>query len=62
MHGFHQGQPVVGDLISIMSPDVILLQEHWLTTANLYCFDKHFPDFFSFGCSAMTKSVESGML
>lgn len=39
-----------------------LLQEHWLTPANLYKFDKHFIGYFSFGCSAMTTAVESGML
>jgi len=38
-----------------------MVQEHWLTPANLNKFDK-FPNYFTFGCSAMSKAVESGML
>lgn len=62
MHGFRQGCPAVEDLISAHCPNVILLQEHWLTPANLHKFDRHFSNFFSFGSSAMSKTVESGML
>jgi len=35
MHGFYQGHPVIDDLVNTLKPDVILLQEHWLTPANL---------------------------
>ena len=62
MHGFFQGRPTVDDLITNDPPDVILLQEHWLTPSNLNKFDDYFPGYFSFGCSAMTKSVEMGVL
>ena len=62
MHGFHQGCSVVEDLINDECPDVIMLQEHWLTPAKLYNFEKHFSGFFSFGSSAMTKCLESGLL
>jgi len=62
MHGFHQGFPVISDLIADDRPDVMMLQEHWLTPANLSLFDKYFTDYFSFGISAMQKSVEEGML
>ena len=62
MHGFYQGFSVVDELIKTKSPDIFLLQEHWLTPDNLCVFDKYFPDFFSFGCSAMSKRIESGML
>ena len=61
MHGFHQGFSVVDELVNTTSPDVFFIQEHWLTPANLYLFDKHFVNYFSFGVSAMTKHVESGM-
>ena len=40
----------------------LMLQDHWLTPANLSYFDKHFTDYFSFGVSAMRSSVEQGML
>ena len=62
MHGFHQGCPALNDAIVQCSPDLILLQEHWLTPANLYLFDSHFANYFSFGSSAMSEKVESGML
>ena len=62
MHGFRQGCPVLDDLIYSCNPDIFLLQEHWLTPANLYLFDNHFVNYFSFGSSAMSKTIESGML
>jgi len=40
----------------------MLLQEHWLTPANMSTFDSHFVNCFSFGKSAMIDSVSSGML
>ena len=62
MHGFNQGSSVLHELIDGESPDLFLLQEHWMTPANMYKFDEEFPDYSSFGRSAMTDRVESGML
>ena len=63
MHGFMQGFSVLEDFTKIDSkPDVFLLQEHWLAPSNLDRFDKYFPDYFSFGCSAMAARVETCML
>jgi len=62
MHGFYQGFSVIEYLIKSDAPDIFLLQEHWLTPANMDNFDKYFPDFFTFGCSAMSKQVDSGPL
>ena len=62
MHGFMQGCPVLDDMIVKYDPDVLLLQEHWLTPANLSKFDDHFVEYFSVGCSAMSSRVECGML
>ena len=61
MHGFNQGQSAIAELIDRESPDIFMLQEHWLTPANLCKYDM-FSDYFSFGCSAMAKQVESGLL
>jgi exonuclease III len=61
MHGFNQGQPTISQLIIDIRPDILLLQEHWLTRANLTQFDR-FSDYFTFGSSAMTSVVESGIL
>ena len=62
MHGFHQGRPVLDDIIPCYNPDIILLQEHWLTPVNLCKFDDHFVEYFSFGSSAMVNAVDIGML
>lgn len=62
MRGFYQGCSALNDMITQYDPDVILLQEHWLTPAKLHLFDSHFVNYFSFGSSAMMKHVEVGML
>ena len=56
MHGFNQGCASINDLIDTYSPDVIWLQEHWLTPANLTKFQLA-SDYFMFGSSAMSKTV-----
>jgi len=45
-----------------VQPDVLTLQEHWLTPANLHKFDDEFPQYMCFGSSAIRSSVESGVL
>ena len=62
MHGFYQGSPVLDDLVASKDPDVIMVQEHWLTPMKLCLFDSRFANYFSFGCSAMAGQLESGML
>jgi hypothetical protein len=64
MHGFNQGFSTVRDFTALfpMSPDIILLQEHWLTPFNLNKFDKLFTNYFSFGSSAMSSCVGAGTL
>ena len=39
MHGYFQGCPALDELIPAEQPDVILLQEHWLTPAKLNSFE-----------------------
>ena len=47
---------MIEELTENDQPDVIFLQEHWLTPAILSMFESHFVDYFSFGCSAMSES------
>ena len=61
MNAYNQGRVAVDELIERCRPDVILLQEHWLTPANLHKLDV-FNQYFTFGCSAMSHLVESGVL
>jgi len=42
MHGFNQGHHTVRDLSHSLAPDVLLLQEHWLTPANMSRFEDEF--------------------
>jgi len=61
LHGFNQGFAAIEDLIDHSNPDICLWQEHWLTPDNLHKFDV-FSNYFTFGCSTMVKTVESGIL
>ena len=46
MHGFYQGFPAIEHLSKSDTPSgILLLQEHWLTPANMDKFDI-FPGFF----------------
>ena len=62
MHGYNQGSHTVRDLVCSVQPEIFLLQEHWLTPANLCRFDENFPQYMCFGSSAMGSIVESGVL
>jgi len=62
MHGFNQGFTTIRDLCLSNKPDIFIVQEHWLTPDNISRFDKIFPDYFSFGSSAMSAKTESGFL
>ena len=62
MHGYNQGVITVRDLIVSNSPDVFMLQEHWLTPVNLVKFNSDFPEYTLFGSSALSNNVESGPL
>ena len=61
MHGFSQGYSTVRDLISEVAPKVFFIQEHWLTPANMSKFQFMFCDYLTFGSSAMSSSVETGI-
>jgi len=59
MHGYNQGVTALKLLIESKHPDVIMLQEHWLTPTNLYKFSQDFSGYTLFGCSAMDNVVSS---
>lgn len=51
LHGFNQGITGIVELIRLSSPDVFLVQKHWLTPDNLSKLDMNNDDYF--GSSAM---------
>ena len=64
MHGFNQGEKLVNYFCSDSDADVdiIMLQESWLTPANLYKLEK-FNDRYSFyGISAMERAVSQSVI
>jgi len=62
MHGFNQGFAAIKELIELSSPDIFMLQEHWLTPANIVKFNEMFPTYLGFGASALSHKVECGPL
>ena len=61
MHGFNQGSSTVRELVTLYAPDVILIQEHWLTPANLHNLES-FDGYFSYSSSAMAHATGTGVL
>ena len=61
MHGYNQGLHVAKHFADRQS-DFILLQEHWLTPANMSKFQSDFPNYQAFGISAMLDRVQCGPL
>ena len=53
LHGFNQGYPGIRDLINTLSPEVIMLQEHWLYPSKLSKLNSIASDYVSCGSSAM---------
>ena len=63
MRGFYQGIETVKDLIcNPLCPDILLVQEHWLTPANLSLFGKTITTHYAYGCSTMADRVTQGPL
>jgi len=62
MHGYNQGRPGVADLIEQLGPDVVLVQEHWLSSDNLSKLNEISDLYFVFGSSAMDMCISTGPL
>ena len=62
VHGLNQGAPGIKHMIDLFTPDIFLIQEHWLTTDNLTKLHCLSDDYFAYGSSAMDISISSGPL
>jgi exonuclease III len=62
LHGLNQGSVGLQELICKLNPDVLMIQEHWLTPDNLIKLDSISPNYTVFGSSAMNERVCSGPL
>ena len=63
MHGFNQGEPLVNQFCLATSCDLILLQEHWLSSSNLFRIDNSIgPNYFCFASSSIDNDCNTGIL
>jgi len=60
MHGYNQGIVAIQHLIDTVAPAALLVQEHWLTPANLTRLDNISSLYFWYGSSAMSVAVGEG--
>ena len=60
MHGMKQGCVQLTDLCQLC--DVIFVQEHWLLSSNLDCFDTLSSDHIGIACSSMDDRCSKGIL
>jgi len=58
LHGYNQGFYGIKDLVNVSSPDVIMVQEHWLYPSNLFKLDEVASGYISFGSSAMNDKIQ----
>jgi len=63
LHGLNQGTPFLRAMCDgTQSPDIVFVQEHWLTPArlsNIMCFSKKYT---GYGISAMEEVVKAGLV
>jgi len=62
LHGLNQGLPGIKELMCSINPSIIMVQEHWQTSDNLYRLSDISSDYFVFGSSAMDARVAAGPL
>ena len=62
LHGLTQGKPGIDEIILKIEPDLIMVQEHWLTPDNFCKLNSLSSKYFVFGSSAMNSVVNSGPL
>ena len=48
IHGLNQGAPGIKQMIDLFTPDIFLIQEHWLTTDNLTKLHCLSDDYFAY--------------
>ena len=63
MHGFNQGSHMLSTLFEDSDcPDILFVQEHWLTPANMYKIKNINSKFTCYGISAMEQCVSESLL
>ena len=60
MHGVNQGRPLLMDLCNNKYSDVVYIQEHWMSPANMNNILNFHCNYSGFGVSVMENSVLRG--
>lgn len=61
LHGFNQGLSTIKELCVNVSPDIMLLQEHWLTDVNMCKIEQLCPDYVCIGSAAAVRCCGIGL-
>jgi len=63
MHGFNQGSTLLHAMCEVEdSPDIFMIQENWLTSANLFKLSNFNSKYTFYGVSAMESALSHGIL
>jgi len=62
MHGCNQGKPFLAELCQSNSAKLIVVEEHWLTPANMVSIFNFTNNYTVFGISAMERAVSQSVL
>lgn len=62
LHGLNQGIVGINELMTTLDPEVIMVQEHWLSSANLFKLSEISNEYFVISSSAMDDCLSAGPL
>jgi len=62
MHGINQGRPMLQHICDVLTPEIIMIQEHWFTPENMNNILQFSEHYSGFGVSAMINTIGSGIL
>ena len=62
LHGFNQGEPILNELCTNVLPDIIFVQEHWLSSVNMARLLSISNNYYCLCSSAMENTIQSGIL
>jgi len=62
MYGIDQGLPTLYYICNTLEPDIIFIQEHWQTPANIKYILHFSPNYLGYGISTMERVVQKSVL
>jgi len=62
LHGINQGESLLKDIFINYLPDVVFVQEHWLSSINMHNLLSMSTNYYCLSTSAMEQSIQCGIL